>query len=47
MWSLNQKKPGLDFVKPNNPALKCARDMEIEAAKAFIEFIKENISASN
>ena len=40
MWSLNQKISGLVFVKPNIPALKYGRDMEIEAANTFIEFIK-------
>ena len=40
MWSLNQKISGLGFVKPNIPALKYCRDMEIEAANTFIEFIK-------
>ena len=28
------------FVKPNIPALKYDRDMEIEAASTFIEFTK-------
>ena len=40
MWSLNQRISGLVFVKPNIPALKYGRDMEIEASKIFIEFIK-------
>ena len=40
MWSLNQNISGLVFVKPNIPALKYGRDMEIEAANTFIEFIK-------
>ena len=40
MWSLNQKISGLFIVKPNIPALKYGRDMEIEASKIFIEFIK-------
>ena len=40
MWSLNKKISGLAFVKPHIPALKYGRDMEIEVAKTFIEFIK-------
>ena len=40
MWSLIQKISGLVFVKPNIPALKYGRDMEIEAANTFIVFIK-------
>ena len=40
MWSLNQKISGLVFVRPNIPALKYGRDMEIEAANTFTEFIK-------
>ena len=40
MWSLNQKMSGLVFVKSNIPALKYGRDIEIEAANAFIKFIK-------
>ena len=40
MWYLNQKISGLVFVKPNIPALKYGRDMEIEAANNFIDFIK-------
>ena len=39
MWSLNLKISGLVFVKPNFPALKHLRDMEIEAANTFIELI--------
>ena len=39
MWFLNQKISGLVFVKPNIPALKYGRDMEIEAANTFNEFI--------
>ena len=40
MWSLNQTISGLVFVKPNIPALKYGRDMEIEVANTFTEFIK-------
>ena len=40
MWSLNHKISGLVFVEPNIPALKYGRDMEIEAANTFTEFIK-------
>ena len=40
MWSLNQKISGLVFLKANIPGLKHGRDMEIEAANTFIEFIK-------
>ena len=40
MWSLNQKISGLAFVRPNIPALKYGRDLKIEAAKNFTEFIK-------
>ena len=40
MWSLNQKISGLVFVRPNIPALKYGRDMEIEVANTFTEFIK-------
>ena len=40
MWSLNQKISGMVFVKPYIPALKYGRDIEIEAANTFIEFIK-------
>ena len=39
MWFLNQKISGLVFVKPNIPALKYGRDMEIEVANTFNEFI--------
>ena len=42
MCPLNQKIPGLVFVGPNIPALKYGRDMEIEAANTFIEFINGN-----
>ena len=40
IWTLNQKISGLVLVKPDIPALKYGRDMEIEAANTFIEFIK-------
>ena len=40
LWSLNQKILRLVFAKPNLPALKYGRDMEIETANTFIEFIK-------
>ena len=40
MWSLKQKISGLVFVKANIPALKYGRDMGIDVANAFIEFIK-------
>ena len=40
MLSLNQRIWGLVFVKPNISALKYGREMEIEAANTFIEFIK-------
>ena len=40
IWKLNQKISGLVLVKPDIPALKYGRDMEIEAANTFIEFIK-------
>ena len=40
MWSLKQKISGLVFVKPNIPALKYDRDVEIEGANNSIEFIK-------
>ena len=40
MWPLNQKFSGLFFFKPNIPALKYERDMDMEAANTFIEFIK-------
>ena len=40
MWSLNQTISGLVFVKPNIPALKYGRDIEIEVANTFTEFIK-------
>ena len=42
IWSLNQKTSGLVFIKPNIPALKYGREMEIKAANIFIEFIKGN-----
>ena len=44
MWSWNQKISGLVFVKPNIPALKYGRDMEIEAANNFIEIIKGKLT---
>ena len=37
----DQKVSGLVFVKPNIPALKYGTDIEINAAKTFIEFIKK------
>ena len=40
-WSLNQKISGMVFVKPSISALNYGRDMEIETANTFIEFIKE------
>ena len=40
MSFLNQRVPGLVFVKPNIPTLKNGRVMEIAVAKTFIEFIK-------
>ena len=40
MRILNQKISGLVFAKPNITSLKYVRDMEIEAANTFIEFIK-------
>ena len=40
MWSLNQKISELVFVKPDIPVLKDGRDMEIEVANTFVEFIK-------
>ena len=47
MWSLNQKMSGLVFVKSNILAQKYGRDMEIEAANTFIEFIKGKLRTSN
>ena len=44
MWSLNQKISTLFFVKLNIPALKYGRDMEIEAANSFVEFIKGKLT---
>ena len=41
MWFPKQKISGLVFVEPNIPALEYSRDMEVEAANTFIEFIKE------
>ena len=40
VWYLNQKILRLAFFKQNIPALKYGRDMEIEAANSFTEFIK-------
>ena len=40
MWSLNQKISGLFFFMPNIPAMKYDRNMVIEAANTFVEFIK-------
>ena len=40
MWSLNQIISGLVFIKSNIPDLKYGRDMEIEIANTFNEFIK-------
>ena len=40
IWSLNSKISGLVVVKSNIRALKYGRNMEIEAANTFIEFIK-------
>ena len=40
MWSLNQKMSGLAFIKPSIPTLKYDRDIEIEGANTFTEFIK-------
>ena len=39
IWSLNLNISRLVFVEPDIPALKYDRDMEIEAANTFIEFI--------
>ena len=44
MWSLNQKISTLFFVKLNIPALKYGRDMEIQAANSFVEFIKGKLT---
>ena len=44
MWSWNQKISGLVFVKPNIPALKYGRNMEVEAANTFIETIKGKLT---
>ena len=35
MWTLNQKISGLVFIKPNIPALKYGREMEIKVANTF------------
>ena len=35
MWTLNQKISGLVFIKPNIPALKFDREMEIKVANTF------------
>ena len=35
MWTLNQKISGLVFIKPNIPALKYDREMEIKVANTF------------
>ena len=40
MWSLNQKISGLFFLLTKYSCSKYGRDMEIEASKIFIEFIK-------
>ena len=41
IWPLKEKKnSGMTFVKPNIPALKYGRDMEIEAVHTFAEYIK-------
>ena len=39
---LEPENSGLVFIKPNIPALKYGREMEIKAANIFIEFIKGN-----
>ena len=39
IWSLKEKNSGMTFVNPNIPALKYARDMEIEAVNTFAECI--------
>ena len=46
MWSLNQKISILVFLKPNIPALRYGRDMEIESANTFI-LSRGNIRTSN
>ena len=35
MWTLDQKISGLVFIKPNIPALKFDREMEIKVANTF------------
>ena len=41
MWSLCQKISGLYFTKPDLPALRYGRTMEMEAANKFFELMKK------
>ena len=40
IWSLKEKISGMAFVNLKIPALKCGRDMGIEAVNTFAEYIK-------
>ena len=40
IWSLKEKISRMAFVNLKIPALKCGRDMGIEAVNTFAEYIK-------